>query len=636
MAVEVADHEKGVFESVHQKVSAAEDRQKSTLRPRWDHFDGLYHGFHRFREAWKSTAENDRDTIMQDARGHFGRELHVPFTFAIIELLHARSFATPPTLRIKPRNPTALEHRAAITAHLMDQQERARAELAFQTIGKSGHFYGLGVGKTRWDTRERMQRAITPGDTDKFNVAQPAPAPVFDGPRLEAMDIRDFFWDQFAHDLDSMRWACHRVWQSTAYVLGRLGLDATGEPTGEAAIWDTDTAAQLTLEEIEGVSAVEQYSEAHAYQVRAAGYGEIDSSRDRDVHEIWEFHDGENVIVVLDRRWPVAIKSNPRWHGGLPFHIYRPTEVLHSIVGKGSIEPIEDLQHEIDMLRTDRRWNAIMKLHQTYAYRIGVVDPTQIKIGPGELVGVNGDPSALLHPLTVGDIPNSSYREEELLVQNIMQASGSSDPAEAVGGEQTATGVMAVQQAQAVRVTLAIRRAELELVQPVGQDFAELNRQHLARRAEPVTVAVPPTAEQPQEQFVDLGAEQYVEADFDVQVAGGLRPDNVAQDRADATQILNALPTLQGIVEPRQVTMLFFEKLGLQRPEQLLLPPEPQVPPETLDLIKQAWVQSGADPASVQTVMEQALQQALAARQGQNGQGPPGMPEGAAQNGATG
>lgn len=628
---EVAESERGVFEDVHGKFRRAEDRQKAVFWPKWDHYDTLYHGYARFKDAVRSTAPNDQDTVFQDARGEFGRELHIPFTFAVIELLHARSFATPPSIRLKPRNPAALEHRGTITAHLQDQLERAKAELAFQTIGKSGQMYGLGVGKTLWDERTRMVREVSRGETAPFTVGQREERVVFNGPRVGAIDVRDFFWDEFAFDFDSLRWGVHRVWQSTNYVLARLGWAPDGSRIGDApAAWDSETAQALTPSDIRNSSSTESYSDAHASRIRAQGYSEAKVD-DADVHEILEFHDGENVIVLLDRKWPVAIKSNPRWHGGLPFFGYRPIEVLHSIVGKGSVEPIEDLQHEVDMMRTDRRWNAIMKLHQAYAYRIGTVDPTQVKIGPGTLVGVNGDPNNLLAPLTVGDVPNSSYQEEELLVQNIMQAAGASDPAEAVGGQETATGVMAVQQAQAVRVSMAIRRAELELVQPVAQDFADLNRQHLV---EAQMVPVPPTAEQPDPQFAQLGPDQYQEADFDVQIAGGLRPDNAAQDRADAQQLLNALPVLQGIADPRQVALRFFELQGEQQPERLLTPPGPQVPPETLDIAVQKFAEAGIDPASAKQVLADAMNEALDARQGGGAGGTPpgpGAPEGSAE-----
>jgi methylmalonyl-CoA mutase cobalamin-binding subunit len=219
-------------------------------------------------------------------------------------------------------------------------------------------------------------------------------------------------------------------------------------------------------------------------------------------------------------------------------------------------------------------------------------------------------------PLTVGDIPNSSYREEELMVQNLMQASGSQDPAEAIGGQETATGVMAVQQAQAVRVSLAIRRAELELVGPVGRDFAEMNRQHLVQ---PMEVPVAPTSENPEPGLMEIGPEQLVDADFDVFVAGGLRPDNTAQDRADATNMLNALGALQGVADPRQLAMRFFELMGEKNPELLLAPAGPKVPPQTLDYIKQAMVAAQIDPTSAQNIIAQAYQQALAEDSGQPG-----------------
>jgi hypothetical protein len=73
-----------------------------------------------------------------------------------------------------------------------------------------------------------------------------------------------------------------------------------------------------------------------------------------DDHEVWEFHDGEQVITVLDRQWPVQMAKNPLWHGELPFQVYRPNRIPHRMVGRGEVEPNEDLQDEINTFRTQR------------------------------------------------------------------------------------------------------------------------------------------------------------------------------------------------------------------------------------------------------------------------------------------
>jgi hypothetical protein len=206
------------------------------------------------------------------------------------------------------------------------------------------------------------------------------------------------------------------------------------------------------------------------------------------------------------------------------------------------IDPIEDLQRELDWLRTDRRWNAMMKLHQTYAYNDGVVDPAQIKIGPGRLIPVNGDPRDLLVPLTVGDIPNSGYQEEAALRADIERTTGVDDTVAGNdgGAAQTATGVQLVQAAAGVRIQAYTRRMELELIKP--QAVAVAGAEPAAHRGWSSEMRVPSMPRPGEPDGAGRGGRsgrRQMAGEFDVEPEGGATaPDNVPQDRQDAQMLM--------------------------------------------------------------------------------------------------
>jgi hypothetical protein len=347
---------------------------------------------------------------------------------------------------------------------------------------------------------------------------------------------------------------------------------------------------RLEREDVEGLNSTARFTQVKQGRSTSRGMSAEPSAtmagatpgRGGKVHEVWEFHDAETkrVAVILDRKLPVAQGAFPNWRGDSAFEIYRPSEVPGQIPGKGAIEPSEDLQRDTNMLRTNRQWNALLKLHQTYAYNDGVVDPDDIKIGPGALVGVNGDPNGLLAPLTTGDIPPSSYNEEQALLADFFRTSGLQDPNEQSAAPETATGVQLVQQATQARTWLTTRRAALEIVKPSAKYWLQLNKQRIL---DPVPVRIPQAPGSPSDlpyNFLEVGPDELQKAEFDIEIEGGLEAENVAQDRQDAQMLFGLAqnPQLDGM----KMLILGLEKCGLRDVEQYLAPQSQSVDPDVV------------------------------------------------------
>jgi hypothetical protein len=356
----------------------------------WSRMDRLFHGWTRLRSALRDTRGPNRRDVLEDARDEFGHELFIPHAYAIVETVLPALLSNRPRILILPNGEASTRNVENMKAIIDKQQGNISLELRLQEVVKEALIYGIGVGKTYWLRREgkrpqlqelsRIHPARLLGHT---HTVETVCEPLFDDPTFEHVRARDFGWDPFAANMESAAYAYHRSWRPTEYVLGRLA-----DPAG----WTQTVLTPEDLESNNGSAGRYQQSVRSSFEAQAIPVPSPTGQRERDIHEVIEYHDRGQCITVLDRQWVVSVVPNETNYGRLPFHIYRPTHVPGQMVGKGEIEPIEDLQREMNMMRTDRRWADLMALNPVLFYNDGLIEPDKIKVGPGELNPVNGDP----------------------------------------------------------------------------------------------------------------------------------------------------------------------------------------------------------------------------------------------------
>jgi hypothetical protein len=560
---------------------------------KWCKRAGHYYSLYRNCQDWRRTYEttNDprgRDSIYRDGQKEFGPELFIPLCFRAVETIVPRMLAGRPRMAVLPRNEASEANVRTLSALIDAQQEQIDYELKLQTIAKDGLIYGLGVQKCQWDTRYKTRTQVmqipVPGGGGQ-TVEKPVVTVVFDDPNAYAIDPFDFLADPFCGDISEAEFAIHRTWRTNSFLSTMV----------RAGRWrNLDTIANL-----DGLVDARKYDEIWADRLRAGGRAPSDSvgvtgSGRVPLHEVLEFHDGDQVITVLDRKIVVQSGSNPHWHGELPFQCYRPTQVTHELYGIGEIEPIEQLQEEMNTLRTQRRYNADLVLQRVFAYHEGMVDAGDIKFGPGVGIPVNGDPRELLFPVPVGDIPYSSYQEEDRISADIDSTTGVSDTL--AGGEisgETATSAQLGYSAASARIRNKLLRLELEIVTPGTRQFVSLDQQKIrqAGTRPPVREETLPMPGEPDRRWnwLEVGPEQ-IAGEFDVRCESlSSEPDNVPQERSDAEQLWTMFNGAQ-TVDQRWLAAAVISKMGFKQPEAHLAPPQPQVPPETLDILAQAGV----------------------------------------------
>jgi hypothetical protein len=603
----------------------AADKVRRDLIEKWERFYKLYRGFQEFKSAWVNAGARDRDGVIWDARQGWGARIHIPIVFETVESTVPRVVSQRPRMLLLPGDEESEGNLESMQTTIDVQQHQIDYDLTLQDVAQTGYMYGLGAQKVRWREEWILDRPVEQHALDprKYVLGEPQPLCTFDDPDAEWVDIWDFFWDPFARDMRTARWVLHRTWKDDDYVFDRLRPYAGRPPD-----WGTTAAQALSEEDVRGMGGAQRYGEVWTQRARAAGMSTNDLSA-AGMHEVWEFHDGHRVLTVLDREVLVQDAENPTL-GHIPFQIFRPHRVPGEMAGIGCIEPLEHLNYELDTLRSQRRDNATLKLMQSYAYDSGVVDEDDIVFGPGALVDVNGPPRDAIYPLSVGDIPNSSYQEESALLANIRSTAGLDDqnggdgPMDAVGG--TATGVQLVQAAASRRIQRQARNLEAETIRNAARCFIALNqRKLLSERARRVSVDPGPEAPANTKrwQFFTYGPEDY-RGQFDpIPEGGSTQPDNVPQMRADAT-MLNQMFGGDPGVDQQRLKRELGRLAGVEHFEHWLVSPE-RVPPGVLEKLKAL----GVPDDRIQLALQMAQQedqvggqqpQAPATQQPQEGQ----------------
>jgi hypothetical protein len=578
---------------------------------RWNRFYAQWRVYTDWKRSMIGSSPNDKDQGLRRAKRTWGAQLSIPLVYSVIETQVPRVLGQRPRMQVFPADEVAASNVRNMKGLIDRQQEQIHYELRLAPVAKDGLMYGLGVAKTYWRyeeckrktlvTPEEAQATVTPEMAAQGirHFVKDKTVTLFDDPWAESVDPFDFFWDPYAADLEGCDAVIHRTWRSTKYVLERFEAGVWGQPyrgsDGEVPL------PELSAEDVESLSGKDKYDQAWADRKKASGHAVSGNAKGGDVHEVWEFHDGDEVIVILDRSIPVAAGPNPYWHGQLPFAIYRPTEAPHEFVGISEVEPMESLQEEMDTLRSQRRDAASLALNPPFAYYQGLVDPSNFKWGLNQAWPVNGDPREVLSQLQVKDVPGSAYQDAAEIQQDMFRAAGLSDAIisgqEQPGGQaETATGAQLVQINLNRRIEEKTKRLEIEVIARQCEQWMCMNQQKIVKpRPFPVQEQTP-YGQVGQWKNTKLGPDELAGVFRGAVPEGGsAAPPNTPQMRQDA-QVINNLLGQDPHIDQRARLYAVLENLGL-KPESMMLPEKPGVPPEVLDKLAARFGQDAVEQA---------------------------------------
>lgn len=585
----------------------------NAYRDRWQEAYKL-HRNHTALQNYVRTAR-DQDAARQEAIASWKSDLCIPLIFSAIETIVPRAVSRIPTHTVLPNDEDAVPKTEKIKEYLQQQKRNISYDLKLQPTARRGFKYGLGVQKTYWEkcTRKvvsREKRKILPGyKADETTVV------TFNGPQVEDVEIGDFFWDPAARSIESARWVIHRTWRDLAYVKKKIeaGEWFVGEDgNAMSPAMQAQYVEMIGKSESGGMDATALWGDS----LDAQGISGKDTRAGRD-HECLEYHDGENVYLILNRQFIAICDVTPFWHRELPFQIFRPTIQEGEFVGISEIEPIKHLQYELNTLRSQRRDNAAFVIDRVTAYMEGMVDPDTLKRGPGALIPTIGNPQDVLYPLPVEDLPGSSYREEDALKADFDRATGIDESSAGAGAAgDTATGIQLVQGAANARIAYKTKNLLAEVDRPTIRQFHSLALQHLE---DPKSIRIDDSTQPGGYRFEEIGPEDLMANVEIIPDDGSSEPENRVQEINDALSLFNQL-NQNPSVDQRALVRYLLNKHGVTDADALLAPEAPGVG-DALMLVAQQLQQGGMPEDEIQQFMEPLAAQLA----------PPGAEQGADQ-----
>ena len=594
------------------KFVEASTRFRRPYVDRWNTYYGLYRNYRKL--AASNAAEPDRD-VLESAKREWGAELFIPYCFATIETIVPRILSSNPRMKVKPLDEEARASAQMIAKLFEQRQNEIKYALQLQPIVRSGLKYGLGVGKTYWDRDARTFKRLEPRILGRGYKEVDSTETKSEGPNFEFVDVLDFFWDASARDMDTCEDAMHRTWRPTRYVADMIESGRWATPM--ALDIGKGTKPLLSAETVEGLGTTDR-STLLQDRMTAAGLGDQSIGGDK-LHEVWEYHDRERVITILDKQFVVQNKPC-YYHGELPFQVFRPTPQEGEFVGIGEIEPIAHLQYELNTLRSQRRDNATLVLQKAFLYTEGrLADSDDLTIAPGEGIPVYGSPRDVIMPLEFGEIPNSGYSEEEALKADIERTTGVSESTAGgdAGSADTATGIQLIQSAANVRIAQKSENLKAEIIDPAANQWLELYRQFtFGQRTLPME---DPTA-QDGYSFGSIGPDGLASKVEVIGVSGSTEPENIPQKRNDAMVVANQLNGDPDI-DQRKLKSWMLGEFDIAHPETWLTPEQPTLDP---NVVGELLVQAGMDQNAALQLIQAALQTSSDVQSSQDGGHPNG------------
>jgi hypothetical protein len=585
------------------------DKRRKKYVDRWKTWYGLHRNYERFSDA--AQTEPGRD-IVEEAKREFGAELFIPYTYGLIETMTPRLLMNNPRLKIKPKAVTLTRDRAeAVRVLFAERQSEVDYALSLIPTARRGLKYGLGISKNFWETKTRAPIVLergegTSGDRWATLKARLTGQPqvtrrvdITEGPRNEDVEILDFFWDPAAKNIETCRFVIHRTWRDFAYIRQRV----------EQEQW-----LPIDLERVKGMGPQTDRASVFSDRAEAGGISGFEENLP-DMHEVWEWHDGNTVVTVLDGELPVQYGDN-QIAGELPFSIWRPTVQENEFVGIGEIEPIVDLQRELNTMRSSRLDNTMLITQKAFIYAEGLVDPADLIVSPGGGIPVEGGAiDDVIRPLQWGEIPSASYREESALKSDFEMATGLSETvagSEGTGNaSETATGIQFVQAAANVRIELKTKLLAHECVKRDTNQWLELYRDR--------------TLNEPQEVIIEENGEfKLIEVtgdDLDLVRAvdpeeDSLAPENRPEKINNALALFNQLNG-NPVVNPRAPVRYLLNAVEVPDAETWILPEVEQLNPQVAQVVGQALqatlASSGMDEQQAGELTLQAMQAAMQA-----------------------
>lgn len=427
-------------------------------------------------KLYRSYAEK-RDT------GDRRANLFIPYVYSIVETvvprLIAAVFSSRPYIGILPVKEEAIEN-AKDMENLIDYQLTQKIGIIGVATSwfKEALIYGTSILKVGWEYEEAevwvdeplMEIFGFPIGSRRVKKVQP----VKDDPLVEHIDLWDFYIDPRAKDIDEADYCIHKVFRDISY-LKRMEEQGIYKNIDEVVKVSKEGAGSW-YEEGVGTTAFETGMNT---RLGLIGMQSIDKPSNKI--EVLEYWTDDRVIAVANRSVVIRNDENPYHHRKKPFVRLVDVLVPHEFYGIGEIEPIEDLQYELNSLRNQRMDNINILINRMWKVIRGAdIDVRQLISRPGGIIEV--DDMNDVQELQMTDLSGNAIENViEMVRRDMDNADGVYDYArgETTDRRETATTASLLSRAANERFNLKVKLIEDLGMRRLGMLLTQLNQQYI-------------------------------------------------------------------------------------------------------------------------------------------------------------
>lgn len=442
------------------------EQSRGTREGKWQTWYKLY----------RSYAEK-RDT------GDKRANLFIPYVYSIVETvvprLIATVFSSRPYIGVLPVKEEAIEN-AKDMENLIDYQLTQKIGIIGVATSwfKEALIYGTSILKVGWEYEEDevwvdeplMEIFGFPIGSRRVKKVQP----VKDDPLVEHIDLWDFYIDPRAKDIDEADYCIHKVFRDVSY-LKRMEEQGIYKNIDEVVKVSKEGAGSW-YEEGVGTTAFETGMNT---RLGLIGMQSIDKPSSKI--EILEYWTDDRVIAVANRSVVIRNDENPYHHRKKPFVRLVDVLVPHEFYGIGEIEPIEDLQYELNSLRNQRMDNINILINRMWKVIRGAdIDAKQLVSRPGGIIEV--DDMDDVQEIQMTDTSGNAIENViEMVRRDMDNADGVYDYArgETTDRRETATTASLLSQAANERFNLKVKLIEDLGMRRLGVLLTQLNQQYI-------------------------------------------------------------------------------------------------------------------------------------------------------------
>jgi len=425
---------------------------RTPYKNKWDRFYKMYRG------------------VLDETNYPWQSNIWVPLSFSTIETVVPRLVSNRPQIDILPREPND-EKYAQIMSKIIDYQwDQMNMNVLLPEAVKEMCIYGTVILKAFWYKEESdvIDKQMVDDEMPELGqVEVEEKKTIYNAPKVEVVDLYDFFVDPKATTIDNAEWVIHRSMRTIDYLHEMM---------------EDGKYKNIKLLEDEATSFVGTDDEKQQRRSTIGISMPVEQNTDKLI-EILEYWTDERVITVANRKIIIRDQENPFRHGKKPFISCVDQKIPHEFYGMGELEPIETLQYELNDRRNQRMDNVTLILNRMWLIKNGQnVDEDELVSDAGGVV--HTDDINAVQQLVLPDVTSSSYQEETIIKADIQQTSGVTDFTRGMSSDalanDTATGISLLQEASNARFRLKIQNIEDMMLKRLGEMMVSMNNQFMS------------------------------------------------------------------------------------------------------------------------------------------------------------